>query len=409
MVDDVAGSRRQPRCFLAPPYDRRVTAPRPLRVHTLIDSLGPGGAETLLGELAEGAISAGIDFSVAYLQHAGPPAERLRDLGIEPEQVPISSLLGPRDFLRVRAHVARVRPDVLHTHLGYSDFLGGIAARSLGFPAVSTQHVMEWDRNLRDWVKLMLMTHSRNVCCQRVICVSDAARASYLAAWPARRKRVVTVHNGIAAAPRPGAGRTVRAELGIGPEDPVISMITVLREGKGHAVALDAVAALRERFPGLRLLILGTGPSEDAIRALAAPLGDAAILTGFRSDVMEVLDATDILLHPSSVDAFPTALLEAMAAGVPVVASRVGGIPEIVEDGRHGLLVAAPPSAADVASALDALLLDPDRRRTLAAAARARFDEHFTVEAWIGRLRPVYEGAMADGPRRAARFAESPA
>ena len=234
-----------------------MTAPRPLRVHTLIDSLGPGGAETLLGELAEGAISAGIDFSVAYLQHAGPPAERLRELGIEPESVPITSLLGPRDFRRVRAHVARVRPDVLHTHLGYSDFLGGIAARSLGVPAVSTLHVMEWDRDVRGRVKLMLMALSRIVCCQRVICVSDAQRVSYLSDWPARRERVVTVHNGIAAQPRPGSGRAVRAQFGIAPEDPVISMVTVLREGKGHAVALDAVAALRERFPGLRLLILG--------------------------------------------------------------------------------------------------------------------------------------------------------
>ena len=386
-----------------------MTDPRPLRVHTLIDALGPGGAETLLGELAEGAISAGIDFSVAYLHDAGPPADRLRDLGIEPERVPITSLLGPRDVWRVRSHVGRVRPDVLHTHLGYSDFLGGIAARSLGIPAVSTLHVMEWDRDVRGRVKLMLMARSRIICNQRVICVSDAQRASDLSDWSARRERVVTVHNGIAAQPRPGAGRAVRAQFGIGPEDPVISMVTVLREGKGHGVALEAVAALRERFPGLRLLILGAGPSEDEIRALAAPLGDAAILAGFRSDVMDVLDATDILVHPSSADAFPTALLEAMAAGVPVVASRVGGIPEIVEDGKHGLLVAAPPSAADVAGALEALLLDPGRRRTLASAARARFEEQFTVEAWIGRLWPVYEGAMADGPRRTARVAESPA
>lgn len=348
----------------------------------------------LLSEQATGMVNAGIDFSVAYFHEDGPPAERLRELGVAPEQVPIRSLIGPRDLRRVRAHLARVQPDLLHTHLGYADFLGGIAARSLRIPAVSTLHVMEWDREWRERVKLMLIALARTACCQRVICVSDAARARYVAAWPARRDRVVTVHNGVAAVRRVGAGRAVRAELGIAPGDPVISMITVLREGKGHAVAIEAVAALRAHFPGVRLVILGDGPAANEIRALAAPLGDAAIVTGHRSDVMEVLDATDILLHPSRVDAFPTALLQAMAAGVPVVATRVGGIPEIVEDGRHGVLIPAPPRASDIGRAITDLLADPKRRRALAAAARERFDERFSVEAWMRRLLPVYEAAI---------------
>jgi glycosyltransferase involved in cell wall biosynthesis len=377
-----------------------VSARRRLHVHALIDGLSPGGAETLLSEQAAGAAAAGHDFTVGYLRGPeGPPAERLRQLGIVPEEVPITSLLGPRDLRRVRTHVARVRPDLLHTHLGYSDFLGGIAARSLGIPAVSTLHVMEWDRDLRSRVQLQLIALGRLACCQRVIMVSDAARASYLAAWPARRDRVVTVHNGIAAPPRPGAGRAVRAELGIAPDDQVIAMITVLREGKGHDVAVEAVRAVRERFPRVRLLILGDGPAEQEVRALAAPLGDAAILAGHRSDVMEVLDATDVVLHPSRVDAFPTALLEAMAAEVPVVASRVGGIPEIVDDGHTGVLVSPPPRAEPLARALGDLLADPSRRRALAAAGRARFEEQFTIEAWMRRLSAVYETAIAGAPR----------
>jgi len=372
-----------------------------LRVHALIDGLWVGGAEMLLGDLAAGAPAAGIELSVAHLHGGeGPPADRLRQLGVAPTRVPIYSLFGPRDLRRVRSHVATVQPDVLHTHLGYSDFLGGIAARSLGIPAVSTLHVMEWERDPRSWTKLELMALARTACCQRVIMVSEAARASYLSAWPARRDRVVTVPNGVAARPMPGAGPAIRAELGIGPSDPVVAMLTVLREGKGHAVAVEAVATLRERFPTLRLLILGEGPAEADIRALAAPLGDAAVLTGHRTDVMEVLDATDVLLHPSRVDALPTALLEAMAAGVPVVASRVGGIPEIIEDGRSGMLVAAPPAAGEVAEALGSLLVDPSRRRALAARGRARFEASFTVDAWVRRLRKVYEAAIANGPRR---------
>jgi glycosyltransferase involved in cell wall biosynthesis len=381
-----------------------VHARRRLHVHALIDGLWPGGAETLLAEQAAGAAVAGFDFTVGYLHgNEGPPAERLRRLGVVPERVPISSLLGPRDLRRVRAHVARVRPDVLHTHLGYSDFLGGIAARSLGVPAVSTLHVMEWDRDLRSRVQLSLIALARLACCRRVIMVSDAARASYLAAWPARRDRVVTVHNGIAAEARAGAGGAVRAQLGIAPTDHVIAMITVLREGKGHDVAVEAIRELRGRFPDVRLLIVGDGPNRAQVHALAAPLGGAAILTGYRGDVMEILDATDVLLHPSRVDAFPTALLEAMAAGVPVVASRVGGIPEIVEDGRSGVLVEAPPRPAPVAHALGDLLADPSRRRALAAAGRARFEQHFTIEAWMLRLSVVYEAAIAGAGRRPGR------
>ena len=381
-----------------------MRARRRLHVHALIDGLWPGGAESLLAEQAAGATAAGFEFTVGYLHgKEGPPADRLRRLGIAPEQVPISSLLGPRDLRRVRAHVARVRPDLLHTHLGYSDFLGGIAARSLGIPAVSTLHVMEWDRDLRSRVQLRLIALARLACCQRVVTVSEAARASYLAAWPARRDRVVTVHNGIAAPPRPGTGRAVRAELGIAPGDQVIAMITVLREGKGHRVAAEAVSALRERLPDVRLLILGDGPAREEVRALAAPLGDAAIVAGHRGDVMEVLDATDVLLHPSRVDAFPTALLEAMAAGVPVVASRVGGIPEIVDDGHSGVLVEAPPRVEPLARVLGDLLADPSRRRALAAAGRARFEERFTIEAWMRRLSAVYEATIADAPRARGR------
>lgn len=380
-----------------------MPAQGPLRVHALIDGLTVGGAEMLLGDLAAGAGAAGIELSVAHLRGGeGPPADRLRELGVTPVLVPISSLLGPGDLRRVRAHLARARPDVLHTHLGYSDFLGGIGARSLGIPAVSTLHTMEWERDPRSWTKLQLMALARMACFQRVITVSEATRASYLSAWPARRDRVVTVHNGVAARPRPGSGRAIRAELGIGPADPVVAMISVLREGKGHAVAVEAVAALRERFPTLRLLILGEGPAEEEIRALAAPLGDAAVLTGHRADVMEILDATDVLLHPSRVDALPTALLEAMAASVPVVASRVGGIPEIVEDGRTGVLVAAPPTGRAVTEVLGDLLADPSRRRMLAAAGRARFEASFTVSVWLRRLGEVYDAAIASGPRRSS-------
>jgi glycosyltransferase involved in cell wall biosynthesis len=125
-----------------------------------------------------------------------------------------------------------------------------------------------------------------------------------------------------------------------------------------------------------------------------APLGEAAILTGYRADVMRILDATDVLLQPSETEAFPTSVVEAMAAAVPVVASAVGGIPEAVEPGVSGALISPPPTAREVATALGALLDDDDARRRLGAGGQSRFEREFTGERWAERVRAVYDDVL---------------
>ncbi len=174
------------------------------RLHVLIDSLTWGGAETLLADFAVGVRRAEIEVSVAYLHSGTGAAARLRRAGIAPLAVPTASLLKPRDHRAVSAHLAEIEPDLLHTHLGYSDFLGGLAARRLGIPTVSTVHLIERPRDVRDLVKLRLMATARRHCARRVIAVSEAARGSYLDARRDRPERVVTVHNGIIRCERTG-------------------------------------------------------------------------------------------------------------------------------------------------------------------------------------------------------------
>jgi len=369
-----------------------------LRVHALISTLTWGGAEMLLSDFAAGAAEAGIKLSVGYLNDVdgSPAAARLRAAGVEPELVRITGLLKPGDLRRVRRQVEAVGPDVVHTHLGYADLMGGLAARSLGIPAVSTIHVMEWtETSLRERVKSRLMDLARRTCADSVITVSEPARQALLDAGYGRGSRLVTVHNGVDARIVPGSGREVRSELGLGRGDLVVAMVSVLRDGKGHDVAFEAFAALRERQPRLRLLVVGDGPAREQIREQARAAGEGIVLAGHRDDVMAVLDAADVLLHPSRVDAFPTALLEAMAASVPVVATAVGGIPEIVDHERTGLLMDAPPTAADIQHALAGLVEDPDRRRRQGAAARVRFEAEFAAGHWARRTRTVYEEALA--------------
>jgi glycosyltransferase involved in cell wall biosynthesis len=235
---------------------------------------------------------------------------------------------------------------------------------------------------------------ARRHCAGKVIAVSEAARQQYLQTGWDRPGHVVTVHNGIRAKVEHGRGLRLRRELGFGESDVVLAMVAVLRPGKGHEIAALAVRALREQYPDLRLLVLGDGPSRIEIERQLEVAGDAVVMVGFRDDVLDVLDGVDILVHPSRIDAFPTALLEALATRTPVIATAVGGIPEIVVDGETGLLLAAPPTVGGLIEALRRLLDDPDLRRRMGDRGRLAFEANFTVERWLERLMPVYESAL---------------
>jgi glycosyltransferase involved in cell wall biosynthesis len=190
----------------------------------------------------------------------------------------------------------------------------------------------------------------------------------------------------------------MRRELGLAPEEPVVMMISVLRLEKGHDLAIEAVRTLARFRPNLRLVIVGDGPVRGRLEAQAGALGGTVLFTGHRDDVMELLDAADILLHPSRIDAFPGSVVEALAARVPVVASAVGGIPEIIADGVGGVLVQPRCSPQALADVLEQLLSDTDRQHALATAGRERFERDFTARQWALRMRSVYEQAIASEP-----------
>jgi glycosyltransferase involved in cell wall biosynthesis len=366
------------------------------RVHLLVDTLGVGGAELLLTQYAR---LGGVEISVACLKDtgAGHVAERLRASGIEPRCVGIGGHLGPSAFLRVRRHLAEVRPALVHTHLSYADLLGGPAARSLGIPTVATLHSHAPPSTPRERVRARMTDIARRSAAARVIAVSRSARDACLASG-GDPERIVVLHNAIGERPRPGSGAAVRRELGLAQDDLVVAMLSSLRPEKGHDVALEAMALLLPRFPALRLLVIGDGPLRARIQRAAAPLGDRAVLAGYRPDAMAALDAADVLLHPSRRDTLPTAILEAMACSLPVVATGVGGIGELVIDGETGSLVAPPLGASRVAGALAPVLDDPGLRRRMGAAGHARFEAEFSVDRWARRMRDVYVSVL-DGAR----------
>ena len=372
-------------------------ADAPIHVLEVVAGLHAGGAEMLVSEFARVAPEVGVRVSVCGLDGSsdGPAAERLRALGLDPHGLGLRALFNPGDLRRLRRHVAAVSPDVVHTHLTYPDIAGGLVARSLGLPAVSTIHSDHFGSGLRERAKDGLAARVRRHCCRGVIAVSARARRTYLDTGWDSEQRVVTVRNGVSAEARPGTGAEIRRELGIDPAATVALMLSVLRPEKQHTTGIEAVRIALERHPGLRLIVAGDGPERPAIEAAAARLGGAAQLLGHREDPMELLDASDLLLHSSSTEAFPTAMVEAMAASVPVVAIAVGGIPEIVRDGENGLLIDPPGTPSGLAGEIGKLIDDESLRRRLGAAGRRHYESELTGTAWARRLRAVYDEVLA--------------
>lgn len=343
----------------------------------------------------------------------GNPYEAaLREEGVPLIRLDARHLRDLRAFRHLLRLIEEEGIELIHAHLAYASIWGVAAGRLRGRPVVTTFHTAPrrapsgwsgWDRDaLRQRLRLALV----NRWAGRNLLVSEAVLRRWVAAGldPAR---AAVVHNGIDAAPfeaaaaHPQVGAGVRDQLDVATSAPLVVAVSVLRPGKGLETLVEAVPRLLARFPEARVAVAGEGPLAHSLQHRAEALGVAHAFRwlGFRRDVASVLAAADLFVLPSLEDAFPTALLEAMAAGLPAVAGDAGGIPEIVEAGRTGVLV--EPGASDrLADAMADLLADPGERAAMGRRARERLWERFSIGAWIGRLETVYREAI-DGERTA--------
>jgi glycosyltransferase involved in cell wall biosynthesis len=281
--------------------------------------------------------------------------------------------------------------------LGYA----GRAGRAASVPVVGTVH-----EPLGSFVRprRWLLVPALNRLCDRVTVPSNASGAEAIR-YGLRADRLSVVRTGIDVArfrPDPEAGRRVRAGLGIPPDAPLVGMVARFNPGKGHDVLLRAMAIVARSFPDARCLVVGDALFEGegdwraqmVTLARALRLGDRAVFAGWRDDVPAVLQALDVLVHaPTAPDSMPTVVMEAMAAGRPVVGAALGGVPELVADGVTGRLV--PPRDPDaLATALHPLLDDPAARAALGAAARDRAVRELSRERFARAMAEVYETVL---------------
>jgi glycosyltransferase involved in cell wall biosynthesis len=358
----------------------------------MLESDGPGGAETVLLHLARALrdrghtvvpVVRGVSKGKAWLQG------QLRACGIEPE---LWYLRHPIDWKCVQGLMEIFRRrgvDVVHSHEFTMAVYGAAAARLTRRPYLITMHggrnfAARWRRRaaLR-WA----IRHSR-----ATVAVSRSAADFLETSLQLPRHSVGVVPNGIAY--RPGEPARVRDELGLAPGEPLLVAVGSLYPVKGHIVLLKALALLRAECPALewKAAIAGRGGEEAALRAFMAQNGleSRVKLLGYRTDVPDVLAAADIWVMPSLSEGMPLSLLEAMFAGNAIVASHVGGIPEVVEDGREALL-SPPGDAASLAQRLRRLIEDRDLRAALAREAEARAMRDFRLDQTVSEYERLYE------------------
>lgn len=376
---------------------------RPLRVLHLIKGLGRGGAERLLVDGLRHADRERFEYAYGYFLPAKDQlARELAELGARVERFDARGSAGV--LLRVpevRRFLGRWGADVLHCHLPISGVAGRLAAGAIGVPVVYTEHnLIERYHPATRWANLA--TWGRQ---DRVVAVSEEVAGS-IRRHAGEAVPVEVVVNGVDCErfrPDPDLRRRVRERLELPPDAPVIGQVAVFRSQKRLDLWLEAAARVREARPDARFVLVGDGSERRAVERRAerlglGPLSEGALrLPGLQEEVPPFYAALDLYLVSSDYEGLPVALLEAMASGLPVVSTAVGGVPEVVRDGVDGLLVPPGDPGALAAAALR-LLDDRGERERLAAAARGRVAASFSTERMIRRLEAIY-GVVAGGRR----------
>lgn len=352
--------------------------------------LGIGGLPSVVVTLARTIDRTRFDVSVLCMNAAGALAGDL-----EEEGVPVLIVPSPRqpDYLaalRVVRILRRSRVDVLHTHntqpfleAGFAGVLAGV--RTL----VHTDHGRGWpDLRRYVWGERVMSRFA-----YRVVGVSEETSAQLIEFGKIDPNKVVTIRNGIDPHPfdlAPDRSRLRRA-LDIEEQAPVICTVARFEREKGVDVLIDALPAIARAMPDLVCLIVGYGEEEEELRRLASTHGVQASVRflGPRRDVADILMSADCYVLPSRREGLPMTILEAMAAGRPVVATRVGGVPGVVMEGRTGVLV-EPESPTALAAAVIGLLEEPARRQAYGVEARRLFDADFSARVMTREYERLY-------------------
>jgi glycosyltransferase involved in cell wall biosynthesis len=362
-----------------------------LRLAHLIESDGPGGAERVVADLASEFQAEGVTNVVFLPRHGdGWLARQLDGRGVAIEHFQIDRPFSPACARSLAAAFRRHRVDLAHSHEFSMAVYGAWASWLAGVPHVITMH---GSRYYAARLRRRLAMRAAIAFSGRTTAVSHPLAAHIREDLHLRRSRIDIVMNGVRSSC--AAQSTLRDELRLRPDQQLIVSVGNLYPVKGHEHLIEALGLLAASHPRVHLAISGRGTLLDALTVRAAALGlsSRVHLLGLRSDVPAVLAAADMFVLPSLSEGLPLALLEAMFAACPIVASDVGDVAPVLGHGDAGMLV-EPGNAAGLAAAIDVLLRDPARARHYGDRARRRALAEFDVSQMVRRYRDIYDDLL---------------
>lgn len=310
--------------------------------------------------------------------------------GIESHLIPCSGQIDRAAIKELRDLAIRSRADVVHAHGFKGDIYSYFAFRHMKIPLVSTCH--NWtdtDRIVSLYGKLDRFVLRRYAA---VIAVSEAVKQRLLSSG-VREDRIEIIKNGIDLRPFAEAAPSLRGIVGDG--GPIVGFVGRLSKEKGADIFLQVAAGVAARVPNAKFVVVGEGPEKEALESLVDQLGirDNVFIVGRRNDMPSVYASFDLMVLSSRDEGLPMAVLEGMSSGLPWVATAVGDVPKIFQDGKNGMLV--PPGDIDsLAAAVISLLQNPEERRRLGEAARTHVKEEFSAERMATSYLDVYHRVL---------------
>jgi glycosyltransferase involved in cell wall biosynthesis len=369
-----------------------------MRIMMMMSSLAMGGGEKTVLALMPKLKALGHEVTLLTMntRRDSSLVDELKEIGIPRIDLNARRMLDFAAWQRFRQIIKTRQFDIIHPQDQDTIIYGALAHRFLGMPSVMTRHVMDEPQTtlkLRLRANLLLFAAKNGY--DKVVTVSQAVKRHFHELTDIPMERIEPVYNGLQFDRFDTLSQrdAVREAEGWAQDLQIITMVAVLRAGKGHEVLFAALPKIKAEFPKARIKLVGGGELEAELKAQANAHLDIIEFMGQRADVPRLLGASDILVLPSWTEALPTVLMEAGAVGLPVVATDVGGTREIVEEGKTGYVVKAGDSEA-IAQRICDLLGNPEAARAMGTAAKSLVRTKFTLEKQAEVLSQVYESVL---------------